>query len=279
MFRVRSMSPDDFAFAVNITGQMGWHLARDDFEFMMELEPEGSFILLDDAKRIGLATTVSFGKIGWFGNLIVSENYRKKGAGSLLVKHSIDYLKSKNVETVGLYAHINRIPFYKRLGFTYDSEFIVLKGRGFSSSVQASLRKAGKQDIQEIIDYDQSCFGSSRGKLLEQIILDSDNLCYFSIEQGQVSGYVVAKVFKGGSELGPLVCDKGRIDVAINLLRTVLDKLEGLEVSMCVSEREAAILTVLKQLGFDETFRVARMFFGPPIVKDCIYVAESLERG
>ena len=279
MFQVRSMTPEDFAFAIQITDQIGWGLAKEDFKFMIELEPKGSFILLDDSEKIGIATTVSFGKIGWFGNLIVSEKRRKEGAGSLLVKHAIKYLTSKKVETIGLYAYMERIPFYKRLGFQLDSGFTVLKGTAFSSQVKPNLKRAEKQDISKIIDYDSSCFGASRRKLLEPILSDQDNLCYMHVEGGQISGYAVAKVYRGVAELGPLMCQQRRGDVAINLLRTILRKLKGREVSMCVAEKEKLLLNKLKESEFSESFRVARMFLGRPVGGNCIYVAESLERG
>ena len=279
MFQVRSMTPEDFAFAIQITDQIGWGLAKEDFKFMIELEPKGSFILLDDSEKIGIATTVSFGKIGWFGNLIVSEKRRKEGAGSLLVKHAIKYLTSKKVETIGLYAYMERIPFYKRLGFQLDSGFTVLKGTAFSSQIKPNLKRAEKQDINKIIDYDGSCFGASRRKLLEPILSDQDNLCYMHVEGGQISGYAVAKVYRGVAELGPLMCQQRRGDVAINLLRTILRKLKGREVSMCVAEKEKLLLNKLKESEFSESFRVARMFLGRPVGGNCIYVAESLERG
>jgi GNAT superfamily N-acetyltransferase len=279
MFQVKKMSAKDFEFAARITDKMNWNLAREDFEFMLELEPEGCFVLFSDSERIGIATTISYGQIAWFGNLIVTKSRRKKGAGSLLVKHSLKYLESKNVETVGLYAYIDRTPFYKRLGFEYDAEFIVLDGKGFSSPSQPAARKVEKKDIQKIIDYDSACFGASRRKLLEPILFDPDNLCYFYTENGHVFGYVVAKLYRGMAELGPLVCQQGRSDIAINLLRTILNKLEGLEVSMCIPQKEKAILNMLIQWGFTENFRVARMFFGMPSVRECIFAAESLERG
>jgi len=279
MFQVRSMTHEDFAFAIQITDQIGWGLAKEDFKFMIELEPKGSFILLDDSEKIGIATTVSFGKIGWFGNLIVSEKRRKEGAGSLLVKHAIKYLTSKKVETIGLYAYMERIPFYKRLGFQLDSGFAVLKGTAFSSQIKPNLKRAEKQDINKIIDYDSSCFGASRRKLLEPILSDQDNLCYMHIQDGQISGYAVAKVYRGVAELGPLMCQQRRGNVAINLLRSVLKKLEGREVSMCIGEKEKSIINMLEEAGFSESFRVARMFLGKPAGGNCIYVAESLERG
>jgi GNAT superfamily N-acetyltransferase len=279
MFTVKTMSKEDFKFAVRITDTMSWNQAEEDFKFMTELEPEGCFVLLYDSERAGIVTTISFGRVGWLGNLIVDESHRKKRAGSLLVKHAVKYLTDKNVETVGLYAYTDKVPFYRTVGFEYDSEFVVLKGKGFSSPAAANLREAKRQDIQEIVDYDHSCFGASRRKLLEPILLDQDNLCYTSIENARISGYAVAKIYGRTAELGPLVCRQGRSDIAINLLKATLNRLKGSEVSMCVPKKESLILNMLMLSGFSESFRVARMFFGPPFVKDCIYIAESLERG
>ena len=279
MFHIENMSTEDFEFAVRITDTMNWKMVNEDFEFMMRLEPEGCFVLFSNSERIGIATTISFGEIGWFGNLIVTESYRKKGAGSLLVKHAIKYLKSKNIETIGLYAYIDRIPFYRKLGFRYDSEFTVLKGKGFSSPAEANVREPRKKEIQKIIEFDHSCFGASRKKLLEPILLDPDTLCYVSIEDECILGYAAAKVYKRVAELGPLICKQGRRDIALALLKTLLNILEGFEVSMCIQKKEFEILDVLIKSGFRENFRVARMFSGPFMAKNCIYAAESLERG
>jgi GNAT superfamily N-acetyltransferase len=279
MFHVKNMSLEDLEFAVCITDTMGWNLVEEDFKFMMYLEPNGCFVLLSNSEKIGVATTISFGNIGWIGNVIVSEDYRGRGAGSFLVKHCVKYLTSKNVETVGLYAYIDKISFYKRLGFEYNTEFIFLKGKGFSSPLKAGLKEATKEDIQEVIDYDHSCFGALRRKLLEPIFLEPNNLCYMSIEDGQILGYVAAKVYEGMAEIGPLVCQKERSDIAVNLLKAILDRLNGFEVSMCVPRKENAIINMLMEAGFREDFSVARMFFGLPFGKDCIYIAESLERG
>jgi GNAT superfamily N-acetyltransferase len=279
VFHVRNMSRPDFEFTVHITGLMGWGLAEQDFEFMMELEPEGCFVLLDDSDRVGIATTVSFGKLGWFGNLIVDESKRNRGAGTLLVKHALKYLIEKNVATVGLYAYIKKIPFYRRLGFECDSEFIVLKGKGFSSPVRANVRKAKKQELTEVIAFDQSCFGASRRKMLEPILIDRDNLCFVSTEDGQISGFAAAKVYRGVAELGPIACKEGQAKTAADLLRATLSALEGLEASVFVPKREKQIVSMLLESGFHESFRVERMFHGPSVTGDCVYMAESLERG
>ena len=279
MFKIRKMTPDDFKFAVRITDTMNWKMAPEDFEFMLKLEPQGCFVLLDDSEKIGIATTISYGKMGWFGNLIVTKAHRNKGAGSQLVKHAIKYLTSKKVETIGLYAYLDKIPFYRKLGFEYDSEFIVLKGKGFSSPTAANLRQAKKEDIQDIINLDKACFGTSRKKILEPILLDPNNASYIAIEDGRMLGYATAKPYEDTAELGPLVCKQGRSDIAINLLKANLNRLKRLDVYTCIRKRESAVLKMLMKSGFKENFRVARMFFKPRMIKDCIYAAESLERG
>ena len=279
MFYIKKMSFGDLEFAVQITDQMSWNFVKEDFKFMMGLEPEGCFVLLYDSERVGIATAVCFGEIGWFGNFVVDESHRNRGAGSILVKHAVKYLKSRSVETIGLYAYIDKIPFYKRLGFKYDSEFVVLEGKGLPQPSKLNLRKVQNENIQDVVDYDCSCFGGSRKKLLDSILLNSVNTCYLCIEDGQMIGYGVAKVYGEVAELGPLVCKKGRDDVAIKLLRANLNGLEGFEVSTCVPKKELAIINMSRENGFREKFRVARMFLGSPIARDCIYVAESLERG
>lgn len=76
MFHVKRMSNEDLGFAVRAAAPMNWGLVREDFELMMRLEQNGCFVLLSDSERAGIATTISYGTIGWFGNLVVDERHR-----------------------------------------------------------------------------------------------------------------------------------------------------------------------------------------------------------
>ncbi len=93
MFHIEKMTVKDFPFAFQLSNTMNWNATIEDFELATTLEPEGCFVLLDGSKRVAIATAVSFGRIGWFGNLIVREEYRKKGAGNLLTKYALEYLR------------------------------------------------------------------------------------------------------------------------------------------------------------------------------------------
>jgi len=279
MFHVEKMSSEDFEFAVRLSNTMNWNSVEEDFEFMMRLEPDGCFVLFFDSEKVGIATTISYDRVGWLGNIIVSEKYRGKGGGSLIVKKAIEYLTNKGVGTIGLYSYVDRIPFYARQDFQFDSRFIVLKGRGFSASTKAHVRIADDNDMQLIFDLDRSCFGGSRGKLIEPILHDPANLCHVCNDDDRILGFAAAKVSDEVSEIGPLVCRRGYNEVAIDLLKTILKKLKGCEVSLCIPEKESRILNLLKQHGFREDFNLARLFRGTPIINDYIYIVESLERG
>jgi len=279
MFHVEKMQVDDFPFAVQLANTMNWNMAVEDFEFMMKLEPQGCFVLSCGSERSGICTSVSFGRVGWFGNLVVKGDYRREGVGSLLVKHAIDYLKNKGVETIGLYAYPHLIRFYESFGFEPDIDFLVLQGKAVFLPTEGIVRKAKKQDVPEVIDFDSQRFGVNRKKLLEPILLGTGNLCYISTENDGIAGYVAAKVYDTMAEVGPLICHANRVEAAVVLLKTILRRLNGLAVSMCIPKKETALLNMLSKAGFREDFCVARMFLGPAVAKNCIYIAESLERG
>ncbi len=278
MYNVREMSKEDIPFASGLAETMDWNLGASDFEFMMELEPNGCFTLLCDSEKVGIVTTVAFDPLGWFSNLIICKEHRGKGAGALLATHAIKYLKSKGVSTIGLYAYTERISFYRKLGFQYDSDFIVLKGKNSIGTTGKHVRQAKKVDIEKILGFDYSCLGVDRKRMLEPILLDEDNRCYISGDE-KLDGYIIAKVFNGMAELGPLACEPECGNVAVDLINAVLSRLENFEVSMCISNKQTAILRLLQIRGLKVNFRVARMFHGPTFNRDCIFMAESLERG
>jgi predicted GNAT family acetyltransferase len=279
MFHVEKMRVDDFPFAVQLANTMNWNMTTEDFEFMIKIEPLGCFVQFNNQERVGIATSVSFGKVGWFGNFIVKEKYRGEGAGSILIKHAIGYLNSKGAEIIGLYAYPHLVEVYKSFGFEPDTEFLVMQGKVAFPVTQGLQKAPNKRDVIEVIDLDRRCFGADRMKLLEPILLNKRNLCYVSTENREITGYVVAKVYGEMAEIGPLICKKNLAKASVLLLKTVLNKLDGLNVFIYIPKKEKKLLNILQKAGLKEDFQVVRMFMGPAVAKDCIYAAESLERG
>jgi GNAT superfamily N-acetyltransferase len=258
MFCVRRMEPKDFAFAVALANTMNWNMTIGDFEFNAQLEPDGCFVLLNGEDPIGVATCISYGKIGWFGNLIVTEVYRKHGAGAQLVNHAVAFLKSKGVTTVGLYGYPYLTGFYGALGFEHNMDFVVLKAPIVYVVAQPQgILRVEKQQVSGVVDFDSRCFGGYRRKV----------------------GYVAAKVFGENAEIGPLVCNSNHKGVAVKLLQMVLSQLDGQEAYLYSRGSDLELLDLAHRAGFIEEFRLARMFLGSVVAQNCVYVAESLERG
>ena len=283
MFLVKKMKPDDFPFAVDLANTMDWEMGTSDFEFNIKLEPEGCLVLFDGLERIGIATCISYGKVGWFGNLAVKETYRKRGAGTLLVQSAVNYLKDKGVTTTGLYAYPHLINFYGRIGFKPNSELEVLQADSVLAppipNNDEQVEPNNVQDFSEIINFDAMCFGASRKKSLSCLLEEKNNFSYLASEDEVIVGYVAAKVYKEMAEIGPLMCTKSKAAVADSLLKTALRRLAGSGAYLYIPKEEDALINIAIKAGFKIKFSLVRMFLGPSVAKDCVYIAESLERG
>jgi len=273
------MRASDHAFATQLANTMNWNMAPEDFQFMASLEPKGCFVLFDGSKRVGIATCISYGKIGWFGNLIVEEDCRHRGAGSILVTQAVDYLHDKGVKTVGLYAYPHLSQFYSSLGFKFDEDFSFLYKEEFGSITAEALPTVGKQQFSTINKLDGQCFGGDRKRLLESIVLEEGNASFYFSDSDGLVGYVAATIYETMAWIGPLVCQATRNDVANLLINAVLTKVVGKSVYVVAPKKEVSLFKSLASLGFKEEFFVSRMFLGEKPAKNCIYLAESLERG
>ena len=279
MFHVEKMTTVDLPLAVDLANTMHWNTTQEDFELNLKLEPEGCLVLLDELGRVGISTCVSFGKVGWFGNLVMKKDHRRQGGGTLLVQRAINYLKSKGVETIGLYAYQHLVGFYENIGFRGNEEFSVFQGKTKTRCAQSSLKKITGKDIPAVLDFDRKCFRGDREKLLEPIILNENNRCYFAERNGRLTGYVIAKNHEEMTDVGPLVCRNLNNNLAKSLLRAALCDFSGREVFVCLPTRNRNLTRVIAGMGLNENFRVTRMFLGPATAESCTYIPESLERG
>jgi predicted GNAT family N-acyltransferase len=279
MFQVKVMRQQDFAFAVKLANTMNWNMEEQDFQFNLALEPEGCFVLFDGEEPVGVASCISFGKVGWFGNLIVKEEIRGRGGAKLLLQHSIDYLHKKGVETIGLYAYQHLKGFYGRFGFKPEEDFSVYNNPNAQVKAVTEPSTLQCRDFSALNKLDTQYFGADRKRLLEAINQQKNSLCHAVLSNGQAEGYVLAKVSQKMAEVGPLICKPDRTSQAHLLLESALHCLQGRFVSLYIQKKQSALCDFLVSVGFKEAFTLSRMFLGTPKVQECIYAAESLERG
>lgn len=279
MFHTETMKVSDFRFAVTLANTMNWDMEKEDFEFNFSLEPNGCFVLFDDSRRIGIATCISFGRIGWFGNLVVNKKYRNKGCGKLLMEKAIDYLKGKGAKTIGLYAYQHLVKYYEEIGFKPSTDFSVIKGKIISKNTKNEAESIDMDQWIPLVEFDRRCLKWDRKKLLESINIQSSSLGYLSRRNNQIVGYIMAKLHEGMAEIGPLVCLKDAKDSSEQLVKIMLSKLGGWDAFVCLPTENADLVQILGEAGLEEKYRLTRMFLGPATDDCCTYIAESLERG
>jgi ribosomal protein S18 acetylase RimI-like enzyme len=240
-------------------------------------------VLFDDLVPVGVATCISFGKIGWFGNFVVNSQHRRLGGGRLLLGHAIDYLYGRGVETVGLYAYPHLRDFYGKLGFKADLDLTVMSKKYNQQSDKLVVSEVEScDDLSMLAQFDKQFFGADRSRLLRGILQEKANLCYVSKEGQEVAGYILAKVWEeGAAEVGPLVCRPDRPETAFELLNIVLRQLSGRRVLLYLlqGQKENVFEEFLLERGFRKDFSLSRMFLGKPKIQEGIHLAESLERG
>ena len=275
---IRKMRRSDFAFAIRLTDTMNWDLTEKDFTFLIELEPEGCFVAIADAKRVGITTTAHFGKIGCIGNVIVDAQYRSKGIGVRLVQEATRYLSDKYASTITLYAYQNTVEFYEKMGFKADYNLIRFTGEGQRSQEKYdNVRAMTQRDLEEAINIDYECMSWNRERLLRRKFAESGDLCHAARQNGKLVGFIMADRYR--QEIGPLICRPNRDGEAISLLKTVLDKLIDVEIGIGISEKKPRIADALVQMSFKEEFRVTLMHLGEALPNThCMVAMESLER-
>jgi hypothetical protein len=108
---------------------------------------------------------------------------------------------------------------------------------------------------------------------------EKTSLCYATFDDKKMVGYILAKTCEHTAEVGPLVCRPGRPDLALELLKAMLQRLTGRQVVLYLPQNQKGLEAFLLEAGFREKFSLSRMFLGESKIQSGICLAESLERG
>jgi len=94
------MRTDDVRLGLRLSRQAGWNQIESDWRRFMNMEPDGCFVAELDSRPTGTTTTCIFGATAWIAMVLVDENSRRKGVGTVLLKHALDYLDARRIKTV-----------------------------------------------------------------------------------------------------------------------------------------------------------------------------------
>jgi len=253
----------DIPFAVSLTQSEGWGFSPEDFERFVVYEPDGCLLATIEEMPVGLITSVSYGTVGWIGNVIVAPEHRRHTVGRVLLEGALAHLEERGVPTIRLNSYETAIGFYRRFGFVEE--------HGVQRYVGELTRPAPEHGPtpssatwQAILEFDRQCLGADRSRVLLRLAQDFPGLCIAHATPFEATGYVLGKTAPSGSEAGPLVAVGGEAQ-ARELLTRLCARLPPGPAEVGLSEVNAWAAPLAASLGLRRSFRAVQMRRGPPV--------------
>jgi len=258
MLSVKIMTEADTEFATALATAEEWGYLREDFRRLMHFEPEGCFVAWRNEKRVGMASTTSYGDYAFLGSLIVTPEERGRGIGEGLLRHAVNYLVQREVRTIELDGVFGAASLYRRLGFRDKYLSLRLKGRAESHGQEALPYASEMSD--EVVCFDRRKTGLSRERVVRELLAEFADSVYVSGSEA-LTGYAIVRPREGGYfAMGPLVAED--TDAADLLLGSIMANYRGEILAIGVPEVNRVAVRLLLRKGFNYFEPSLRMYFG-----------------
>jgi GNAT superfamily N-acetyltransferase len=247
---IRRMTPADIPAAMALKAAAGWNQIEADWENVLALEPEGSFVYEADGRVVGSATAACFGReLAWIGMVLVLPDYRRRGIARALMEHCVEYCRERRVACVKLDATDMGRPLYASLGFE-DEQPIERWGLDINAaSAPAPPRLAA---VDQIASLDWEAFGADRRSLLELLLHRLPDQA-FACD----GGYAMGRPGSNAYFVGPVVAPGS--EAARRLIAGLLAQRTGDPVFWDILPRHAAAAELARDFGFQPRRKLVRM--------------------
>lgn len=261
----RQLQREDMNFVYEMNRTELWNDRIEDLMRMLEYEPKGCFLAELNGTPAGHIFSISYGKLGWIGLLIVDKAYRRMGIGRSLMLKAQHYLLSQGVETIRLEAVPEISKMYLEIGFV--DEYASLRFKGTPCRVLSaeswSVASMNERTIEEVAEFDAGYFGAKRKKVLKRLYQAYPKLCFVSHKESRISGYIMCRKAESGYKVGPWVCVPKEEETAKSLLTACLEELDREDtVYVGVPAPNQSAANVLRHFEFSQYTNSIRMRFG-----------------
>lgn len=266
------------AFA--LSAEANWNQTIDDWRLLLEA---GAAIGMTapDGRLAASALTLPYGDaFGWISMVLVTREWRKRGAATRLLGRCVEMLE-KNALTPVLDATAAGENVYRPLGFLPHFgiqrwEIDDASAVGIDSDSTPLSRPLGAGEMGAVASYDRAVFGGDRGAVLGALFDRSAGLARIG---RQSRGYLLSRDGRVARQIGPLCADDQM--TAIDMLDRALAGVEG-PVFIDVCDHQRSFIDRLKTHGFKSQRAFLRMAkdrkapFGDP---DRVYALGGAELG
>lgn len=267
------MTIDDVPLGMRLKEQAGWNQVEADWRRFLALGSEGCFVAELDGRSVGTTTTCVFDSVAWIAMVLVDKPARHQGIATRLVRHALDYLDRRNVQTVRLDATPLGRPVYERLGFAAEYELSRLQGTAVSAEVHDTVVPVGPSDVDAVVALDRSVSGTNRARLLERLLDEQRDSVRIVRDGSAIQGFAMLRTGSRATQIGPAAAlspDAGRV-----LLDWCLQQCDGQPVFVDIPIDNAPATEWATANGFIVQRPFTRMCRGPRVPDDPVHLWAS----
>lgn len=281
MTTIRNFGADDIEFALELVRIAGWNQVRQDIVRTLSLDPDGSFLAEIDGRRAGIATTTSFGRLGWIAFMIVHPDFRGQGLAKLLMTKSIEYLKEKGILSIKLDATPMGFPVYKKMGFVEEcrlsrvevkcvNEYAFVNEHTFVSESAPPGKvfklKDKKAMKDRIVEYDGRHFGYCRKEMIRMLLEEETSKCFCYADNDGIRGYLAMRPGRIAWYVGPWIADSA--EIAEDLIIGAIGDVKGQIAFIDIFQNNTACGGIVEKFGFTFQRELIRMYLGENITSN-----------
>lgn len=278
MTMIRLMRLDDLDRVLDWAAEEGWNPGLDDAPAFLASDPEGFFVAEADGAPLAAISVVNHSPdFAFLGLYLCQPAWRGRGIGLRLWTYALTHAGGR---TVGLDGVAAQEANYARSGFLRVGSTLRLQGRVLPrASVAHRIRPVGPQDMERIVLLDARANGYVRPRFLQGWLEASPSRRSFALlgPEGP-EGFATIRRCRDGAKIGPLVAPD--TEAALALINACAAELGEGPLILDLPEQNSALIAALAALGYQKTFRTARMYRGlAPNAEASLQAVGTLELG
>jgi GNAT superfamily N-acetyltransferase len=214
---LRQATTDDVSAIAATRADIGWAVHEWALHAVIG-QPHARCVVVTDAEGAlaGVGSGISYGPLGFVGNMVVAEAHRRRGVGTAILDDVAGWLEAAGCTRLELNATEDGQHLYARHGFAsrgWSTSSRVPRSTPLHGNSSVQTRTATPDDLDAVVAYDAPRFGGDRRPVLALLLADPACRSAVAERNGTIAGHAVLQL--DDVRLGPLVADDPTIAASL----------------------------------------------------------------